>query len=84
MKRLLIVIKNLGLEPQVRTARNSLCPYDSCRLTVFNLYGYVVNPFTENAYFDWDVFKKDVIKAQRYMDDIIDLEIEKLIKLLKN
>lgn len=60
-----------------------LCPYDSCRLTVLNLYGYVVNPFTENAYFDWDLFKKDVIKAQRYMDDIIDLEIEKIDKIIE-
>ncbi|MFA5528242.1 MAG: HNH endonuclease [Peptostreptococcales bacterium] len=60
-----------------------LCPYDSCRLTVVNLYGYVVNPFTENAYFDWDLFKKDVIKAQRYMDDIIDLEIEKIDKIIE-
>jgi len=60
-----------------------LCPYDSCRLTVLNLYGYVVNPFTENAYFNWDLFKKDVIKAQRYMDDIIDLEIEKIDKIIE-
>ena len=60
-----------------------LCPYDSCRLTVLNLYGYVVNPFTENAYFDWDLFKKDVIKAQRYMEDIIDLEIGKIDKIIE-
>lgn len=55
-----------------------LCPDDSCRLLALNLYGYVVNPFQKDAYFDWELFKSDVIKAQRYMDDIIDLEIEKI------
>jgi ribonucleoside-diphosphate reductase alpha chain len=59
-----------------------LCPYDSCRLLCINLFGYVVNPFTKDAYFDWDLFKKDVQIAQRYMDDIIDLEIEKIDAIL--
>lgn len=55
-----------------------LCPYDSCRLLVLNLYGYVVNPFTSEAYFNWDLFLSDARKAMRYMDDIIDLENEKI------
>ena len=55
-----------------------LCPYDSCRLLAINLYSYVVNPFKEDAYFDFDLFKKHVGMAQRIMDDIIDLEIEKI------
>ena len=55
-----------------------LCPYDSCRLLALNLYSYVVNPFTKDAYFDFDLFKKHVIYAQRIMDDIIDLEMEKI------
>ena len=55
-----------------------LCPYDSCRLLAINLYSYVVNPFTPEAYFDFDLFKKHVAIAQRIMDDIIDLEIEKI------
>lgn len=59
-----------------------LCPYDSCRLLAINLYGYVVNPFTSNAYFDWDLFKSDSQIAMRYMDDIIDLEIEKIDTIL--
>jgi len=60
-----------------------LCPYDSCRLLAINLYSYVVNPFTENAYFDYDLFKKHVGLAQRIMDDIIDLEAEKIEKILE-
>ncbi len=60
-----------------------LCPYDSCRLLAINLYSYVVNPFTENAYFDYDLFKKHVGLAQRIMDDIIDLESEKIEKILE-
>ncbi len=55
-----------------------LCPYDSCRLLAINLYGYVDNPFTENAKFNFGLFKSHVHKAQRMMDDIIDLEIEKI------
>jgi len=59
-----------------------LCPNDSCRLLAINLFGYVVNPFTKGAYFKWDLFKSDVIIAQRYMDDIIDLEVEKIDAIL--
>ena len=60
-----------------------LCPYDSCRLLAINLYSYVVNPFTPEAYFDFDLFKKHVALAQRIMDDIIDLELEKIEKILE-
>ncbi len=59
-----------------------LCPYDSCRLLAINLYSYVVNPFTDNAYFDFELFKKHVALAQRIMDDIIDLETEKIDNIL--
>jgi len=59
-----------------------LCPYDSCRLLAINLYSYVVNPFTKEAYFDYDLFKKHVALAQRIMDDIIDLESEKIEMIL--
>ena len=55
-----------------------LCPYDSCRLLSINLYSYVVNPFTKDAYFDYDLFRKHVAAAQRIMDDIVDLELEKI------
>lgn len=55
-----------------------LCPYDSCRLIAINLYEYVNNPFTPKARFDFDLFRKHVGYAQRIMDDIIDLEIEKI------
>jgi len=60
-----------------------LCPYDSCRLLAINLYSYVVNPFKEDAYFDFDLFAKHVKLAQRIMDDIIDLEAEKIDKILE-
>ena len=59
-----------------------LCPYDSCRLLAINLYSYVVNPFTPEAYFDFDLFRKHVALAQRIMDDIIDLESEKIELIL--
>lgn len=59
-----------------------LCPYDSCRLIAINLYSYVVNPFTKDAYFDYDLFRKHVAAAQRMMDDIIDLEMEKIDRIL--
>ena len=59
-----------------------LCPYDSCRLLAINLYSYVVNPYTRDAYFDFDLFKKHVALAQRIMDDIIDLELEKIEKII--
>ncbi|MFO8023389.1 MAG: adenosylcobalamin-dependent ribonucleoside-diphosphate reductase [Perlabentimonas sp.] len=55
-----------------------LCPYDSCRLLALNLYSYVENPFTSKAKFNFDLFKKHVHSAQRIMDDIIDLELEKI------
>ncbi len=55
-----------------------LCPYDSCRLVAMNLYSYVKNPFTDKAEFDFDLFRDHVAKAQRIMDDIIDLEMEKI------
>jgi ribonucleoside-diphosphate reductase alpha chain len=55
-----------------------LCPYDSCRLIAVNLFSYVENPFTKQARFDFDLFKKHVRVAQRMMDDIIDLELEKI------
>ncbi|MBM6780074.1 adenosylcobalamin-dependent ribonucleoside-diphosphate reductase [Bacteroides mediterraneensis] len=60
-----------------------LCPYDSCRLLAINLYSYVVNPFTPEAYFDFDLFKKHVALAQRIMDDIIDLELEKIERIFE-
>lgn len=60
-----------------------LCPYDSCRLLAINLYSYVVNPFTKKAYFDFDLFKTHIAKAQRIMDDIIDLEMEKIDAILE-
>jgi ribonucleoside-diphosphate reductase alpha chain len=60
-----------------------LCPYDSCRLIAINLYSYVDNPFSENASFDSELFIKHVGYAQRIMDDIIDLELEKIEKILE-
>ncbi len=60
-----------------------LCPYDSCRLLAINLYSYVVNPFKKDAYFDFDLFSKHVQLAQRIMDDIIDLESEKIDLILQ-
>ncbi len=59
-----------------------LCPYDSCRLLAINLYEYVENPFTTNAKFNFDKFREHVRKAQRIMDDIIDLELEKIELIL--
>ncbi len=55
-----------------------LCPYDSCRLLAINLFSYVENPFTSNATFNFELFKKHIAYAQRMMDDIIDLELEKI------
>ncbi|MGI6816463.1 adenosylcobalamin-dependent ribonucleoside-diphosphate reductase [Bacteroides sp. KG123] len=60
-----------------------LCPYDSCRLLAINLYSYVVNPFKPDAYFDFELFKKHVELAQRIMDDIIDLELEKIERIMQ-
>jgi ribonucleotide reductase alpha subunit len=65
-----IIVHNCGEIP--------LCPDDSCRLLAINLFGYVEHPFTKDATFAWDVFAGDVIIAQRLMDDIIDLELEKI------
>lgn len=59
-----------------------LCPYDSCRLIALNLYSYVESPFTEEAYFNMPLFKQHVQYAQRLMDDIIDLELEKIDQIL--
>ena len=59
-----------------------LCPYDSCRLIAINLYSYVEQPFTDKAVFNWDKFRKHVGLAQRMMDDIIDLELEKVEAIL--
>ena len=60
-----------------------LCPYDSCRLLAINLYSYVNQPFTPQATFDFELFRKHVAIAQRMMDDIIDLEMEKIDKILE-
>ncbi|NOU60830.1 adenosylcobalamin-dependent ribonucleoside-diphosphate reductase [Marinifilum caeruleilacunae] len=60
-----------------------LCPYDSCRLLAINLYSYVENPFTKKASFNFDLFKKHVALAQRIMDDIIDLELEKIDAIIE-
>lgn len=59
-----------------------LCPYDSCRLLAINLYSYVENPFTPKAKFNFDLFKEHIHYAQRIMDDIIDLELEKIDAIL--
>lgn len=59
-----------------------LCPYDSCRLLAINLFSYVENPFTDKAKFNFDLFRKHVQLAQRIMDDIIDLELEKIDLIL--
>ncbi|MGE5943311.1 MAG: adenosylcobalamin-dependent ribonucleoside-diphosphate reductase [Flavobacteriales bacterium] len=59
-----------------------LCPYDSCRLLAINLFSYVDNPFTKEASFDFELFKKHIAAAQRIMDDIIDLELEKIDAIL--
>jgi len=59
-----------------------LCPYDSCRLLAINLFSYVENPFTKEASFNFELFKKHIAAAQRIMDDIIDLELEKIDAIL--
>ena len=59
-----------------------LCPYDSCRLLSLNLYSYVIDPFTDYARFDFETFAKHVQLAQRIMDDIVDLEMEKIDLIL--
>ncbi len=60
-----------------------LCPYDSCRLLSINLYSYVENPFTPEARFDFDLFRKHVRIAQRIMDDIVDMELEKIDQIIE-
>ena len=60
-----------------------LCPYDSCRLLAINLYSYVENPFTKEATFNFDLFKEHIHKAMHLMDDIIDLELEKVDLIIK-
>ncbi|MAN58722.1 MAG: ribonucleoside-diphosphate reductase, adenosylcobalamin-dependent, partial [Flavobacteriaceae bacterium] len=60
-----------------------LCPYDSCRLLAINLFSYVEEAFTEKAHFNFDLFKKHIAAAQRIMDDIIDLELEKVDAIIK-
>jgi ribonucleoside-diphosphate reductase alpha chain len=60
-----------------------LCPYDSCRLLAMNLFSYVENPFTNEAAFNFELFKKHIVIAQRMMDDIIDLELEKIDEILE-
>ncbi|MEZ5069489.1 MAG: adenosylcobalamin-dependent ribonucleoside-diphosphate reductase [Bacteroidales bacterium] len=60
-----------------------LCPYDSCRLLAINLFSYVEEPFTKKAKFNWEKFRKHVGLAQRIMDDIIDLELEKVDAILE-
>ena len=59
-----------------------LCPYDSCRLLSLNLYSYVIDPFTDHARFDKELFERHAQLAQRLMDDIIDLEMEKIDLIL--
>ncbi|MBQ9417356.1 MAG: adenosylcobalamin-dependent ribonucleoside-diphosphate reductase [Bacteroidales bacterium] len=59
-----------------------LCPYDSCRLQAINLYSYVEQPFTKEARFNFDLFREHVGKGQRLMDDLIDLELEKVEQIL--
>ena len=59
-----------------------LCPYDSCRLLAINLFSYVEEPFTENAHFNYELFKKHISAAQSIMDDIIDLELEKIDNII--
>lgn len=60
-----------------------LCPYDSCRLLAINLFSYVEDPFTKDATFNWDLFKTHIHASQRIMDDIIDLELEKIDAILQ-
>ena len=60
-----------------------LCPYDSCRLLAINLFSYVEDPFTKGAKFNFELFKKHIIAAQRIMDDIIDLELEKIDAIIQ-
>jgi len=60
-----------------------LCPYDSCRLVSLNMFGFIENPYTHNAKLNWEKFKEVSYISQKVMDDIIDLEEEKILKILK-
>src|SRR5699024_7191818 len=60
-----------------------LCPYDSCRLLAINLYSYVENPFTKKASFNFDLFKQHVRIAQRMMDNVVEMELEQIEKILR-
>jgi len=60
-----------------------LCPYDSCRLLLLNLYGYVRNRYKKNAYFDYEAFRADAVIAQRFMDDLIDIELEMIERIIR-
>jgi ribonucleoside-diphosphate reductase alpha chain len=68
---------------QLQCGEIPLCPYDSCRLLALNLYAYVNNPFTSTSSFDFKLFKEHVTYAQRFMDDIVDLEIEKIDTIIE-
>lgn len=68
---------------QLNCGEIPLNQYDSCRLLAINLYAYVENPFTENAKFNWELFEEHSIYAQRFMDDIVDLEVEKVDAILE-
>lgn len=70
-----------GLDESLR--RNSLCPYDSCRLLAINLYSYVDKPFSKEASFDFGKFRSHVAAAMRIMDDIVDLELEKIEAIIE-
>lgn len=59
-----------------------LCPYDSCRLLAINLYSYVIDPFKKSSRFDFELFNRHVMYAQRLMDDLVDLEIEKIDSII--
>jgi len=72
--------KSVGVNP---CAEIILSPYDSCRLMAINVLSYVIDPFTDSTYFDYDLFSKHVIIAQRLMDDLVDLELEQIEKILK-
>ncbi len=60
-----------------------LCPYDSCRLLLLNLFGYVKNPFTKDSFFDFKSFISDAKIAQRFMDDMVDIEIEMIERIIR-
>jgi ribonucleoside-diphosphate reductase alpha chain len=84
-EKVLDIVNNLKSFKTVSTnpcGEIPLCPYDSCRLFAVNLYNYVENPFTKDAKFNFPLFKEHVGYAQKFSDDIIDLEIEKIDSIL--